>query len=173
MWKKQPKLRAVTRHNDNPERTGVMKYCASEGCSGLDPCDGCTKIRRAVLMTAVSKAGLSKEQAEKFFHAYAESFDAALSEVRHLAEEAGRKRLAEKEARDKEVRTIDKVSRYKGGREEKQAGTVSKVTPLKEKLSTKERLAVSSSYGKNGQGSVVENSHKSEQPTEAVPTSKD
>lgn len=123
-----------------------MRYCASDGCSGLDPCDGCSRIRRAVLMKAVQEAGLSKEQAEKFFRSYADTFAGALGEVKKLAEEAGQKRLEEKAARDKQAAALEK----KEGRKAETSGGGAKVTPLKDKL------ARNAAYGKPENGQVKE-----------------
>ena len=145
-----------------------MRFCESSECSGLDPCPACTRIRQAVLINAVRGAELTKEQAEKFFRAYAESFQGAMDQVRKLAEEAGKKRLEEKAARDKAVKKPFNSEAVQRG---------AQVTPLKERLTTREKLHRNNAYGKGTNGTNGDDKAKAAEvagsETAATPTSKE
>jgi hypothetical protein len=152
-----------------------VRYCESLECSGLDPCEACAQVRRAILMRAVMETGLNKaisdevmyvlknsgldkrvsealEKAgtrpvvEKFFRAYAEAFDLAVTEIRKAQESLAQKRLEEKEARDREVKG---ASKEKEGREKTRAGGAKHTSPLRGLAQTKNKALANS----NGEAS--------------------
>lgn len=80
-----------------------MSLCGNTECFGLEPCEACRDVRIQIMEYAVKASGMSKEQAEKFFSAYGQAFEGAITQIRHTSEELRAQHLADKEAREKKT----------------------------------------------------------------------
>jgi hypothetical protein len=126
-----------------------VRYCNSEECSGLDPCQACGDIRRGIINLALAAIGLSfdnpepekKETLGKFYRAYGEAFETVLIERRKLMEAAAQQRVEEKEARDKSG------SKEKEGREKPKGPALARITPKRVAV---QRAATDDGELKNG-----------------------